>query len=207
MDFHKIDYSNNLVEMNKKDFFKEKIIETARNVFSKIGFRKTTMVDIARALYKAKSSLYHYFKSKEEILKAVVEREAEIFKEKLESAIGSTDDPMEKLIKYTKTRMKTFNTLANFYTAFKDDYLENYGFIQKLRKDYDRFEFETIKGILEEGNRKGIFKVEDTGLTSWAIITAMKGLEYPWAVYENPEKIDRDIDALLGVLFYGILKR
>lgn len=196
-----------MVEMNKKDMKKEKIIETARSVFSKIGFRKTTMVDIAKALYKAKSSLYHYFRSKEEILKAVIEREAEIFKKKLEEALEGTDDPKEKMILYSKTRMKTFNLLANFYTAFKDEYLENYSFIQRLRKDYDRFEFETIKGILEEGNQKGVFKVENTSLTSWAIITAMKGLEYPWAVSEEPEKIDRDIDALLGVLFNGILKR
>lgn len=196
-----------MVEMNKKDMVREKIIEVARSVFSKIGFRKTTMVDIAKALFKAKSSLYHYFKSKEEILKAVVEREGEIFKKKLEEALEETNDPKEKMIIYSKTRMKTFNLLANFYTAFKDDYLENYSFIQKLRKDYDRFEFETIKGILEEGNQKGVFKVENTSLTSWAIITAMKGLEYPWAVTEEPEKIDRDIDALLGVLFNGILKK
>lgn len=193
--------------MDKKDFVREKIIETARSVFSKIGFKKATMVDIADALYKAKSSLYHYFKSKEEILKAVVEKEGEIFKGKLMEVLNSTDNPMEKLILYTKTRMKTFNSLANFYSAFKDDYLSNYAFIQNLRKDYDRFEFETIKNILEEGNQRGIFNVEDTSLTSWAIIIAMKGLEYPWALRVDPEKIDKDIDILLNVLFYGIVKR
>lgn len=193
--------------MDKKDFVREKIIEAARCVFSKIGFRKATMVDIAKSLYKAKSSLYHYFKSKEEILRAVVEKEGEIFREKLLEVLKSTDNPMEKLILYTKTRMKTFNTLANFYSAFRDDYLSNYAFIQNLRKDYDRFEFETIKNILEEGNLKGVFNVEDPSLTSWAIITAMKGLEYPWAISVAPEKIDKDIDVLMKVLFYGIIKR
>lgn len=193
--------------MYKRNIVREKIIETARCVFSKIGFRKTTMLDIAKALYKAKSSLYHYFKNKEEILKAVVEKEGEIFKKKLEEVLNSTDDPKEKLILYSKTRMKTFNSLANFYSAFKDDYLTNYAFIQDLRKEYDRFEFETIKRILDEGNEEGIFHVGDTSLTSWAIITAMKGLEYPWAVSIDPEKIDKDIDALLNILFCGILRR
>lgn len=193
--------------MYKRNIVREKIIETARFVFSKIGFRKTTMLDIAKALYKAKSSLYHYFKNKEEILKAVVEKEGEIFKKKLEEVLNSTDDPKEKLVLYSKTRMKTFNSLANFYSAFKDDYLNNYAFIQDLRKEYDRFEFETIKRILDEGNEEGIFHVGDTSLTSWAIITAMKGLEYPWAVSGDPEKIDKDIDALLSILFYGILRR
>ncbi len=201
-----MDYSNKLVEMSKKDFFKEKIVETARMVFSKIGFRKTTMVDIANALYKAKSSLYHYFRSKEEIIKAVVEREAEIFKNKLEEAIESTGDPKEKLTRYVKTRMKTFNLLANFYTAFKEEYLENYNFINKLRKDYDRYELEAIKNILIEGNEKGIFKVENTELTSWAIITAMKGLEYPMALLKPTPDLEKNIDILLQVLFHGIVR-
>lgn len=196
-----------MVKMNKKDLVREKIIETARGIFSKIGFRKTTMLDIASNLRKAKSFLYHYFKSKEEILKAVVEKEGEIFRKKLEEALKSTDSPEKKLIFYSKTRMKTFNILANFYSAFKDDYLENYGFIQELRKEYDRYEFDTIKRILEEGNEKGVFNVEDVDLTAWAIITAMKGLEYPWAMAEDIEKIDREIDTLLNVLFHGILKK
>ncbi|MGQ9618346.1 MAG: TetR/AcrR family transcriptional regulator [Candidatus Aminicenantia bacterium] len=193
--------------MNKKDYIREKIIEIARAVFSKIGFRKTTMLDISKALYRAKSTLYHYFKSKEEILKAVVEKEALILKEKLEEALKSTDDSREKLKKYAKTRMKSFNYLANFYKAFKDDYLENYNFIQKIRKDYDNYELETIKNILEEGNKSGIFRVENTELTALAIITAMKGLEYPWAVSEKSSNIDRDIDILINVLFYGIVRR
>ena len=34
-----------------------------------------------------------------------------------------------------------------------------------------------------------------------------KGLEYPWAVAPDIAKIEENIDTLLHVFFYGLLKR
>ena len=40
---------------------KEEILESAKKVFAKYGYKKTSVNDIAKAAGKAKSSLYHYF--------------------------------------------------------------------------------------------------------------------------------------------------
>ncbi len=193
--------------MNKHNLAEQRIIETAQAIFSRLGFKKTTMEDIARAVFKAKSSLYHYFKNKEEIYKAVVEKESRIVKEEVEKALAAQDSPAKKLEAYVKTRMRAIHRLANFYHAFREEYLESYSFIQNIRRDYDRYEVETIKKILSEGVETGIFNVQDLDLTAVAIITAMKGFEYPWAVAQDMNQIERDIDQLLQVLFYGIIKR
>ncbi len=193
--------------MNKHNLAEQRIIETAQAIFSRLGFKKTTMEDIARAVFKAKSSLYHYFKNKEEIYKAVVEKESRIVKEEVEKALAAQDSPAKKLEAYVKTRMRAIHRLANFYHAFREEYLESYSFIQNIRRDYDRYEVETIKKILSEGVETGIFNVQDLDLTAVAIITAMKGFEYPWAVAQDMNQIERDIDQLLQVLFFGIMKR
>jgi len=39
---------------------REIIIEAARGIFARFGFRKTTMDEIAQLAHKAKSSIYHY---------------------------------------------------------------------------------------------------------------------------------------------------
>jgi AcrR family transcriptional regulator len=44
------------------------VLRTAARVFSQRGFHQTTLTDIARELHIAKPTLYHYFKSKDEIL-------------------------------------------------------------------------------------------------------------------------------------------
>ena len=48
----------------KQKAIKYKIVGIASTVFSRFGFKKATMDDIARAAGMGKSSIYYYFKSK-----------------------------------------------------------------------------------------------------------------------------------------------
>ena len=54
---------------------KEIIIAAATTLFSRFGLDKTTMEDIAKAAKKGKSSLYYYFKSKEQVFAEVIRKE------------------------------------------------------------------------------------------------------------------------------------
>lgn len=184
---------------------KEKIIDAARSIFARYGFKKTTMDDIAHAAHKAKSSLYHYFKSKQEVFHAVVEKEVKILKKELNDALDKAETSQGKLRAYVVTRMVAFKRLANFYNSFKDEYLEQYAFIQRLRRNYDRYELEMIKKILRLGVNQGIFSIKDLELTAFAIVTAMKGLEYHWAFEEDIKELEEKADSLLEILFYGII--
>ena len=56
---------------------KERILSAAKNLFSRFGLEKTTMEDIAKAAGKGKSSLYYYFKSKEEVMPRLSERRSQ----------------------------------------------------------------------------------------------------------------------------------
>lgn len=57
---------------NSNKDVKELILDAARGNFSRFGFRKTTMDEIAQSVYKTKTSVYHYFKGKEHIFYEVV---------------------------------------------------------------------------------------------------------------------------------------
>jgi len=192
---------------NSEKDVKEMIIEAARGIFARFGFSKTTMDEIAKAAYKAKSSIYHYFKSKEEIFREIVVKESRTLKEEITKAINQEDNPQKKLRAYVITRMHTLQKLANFYSALKDEYLKHYEFIEKVRKNHDREEMEIIKEILRDGNEKGVFDIKDLEVTAFAIIVALKGLEYRWVQETDVSKIEKDIDSLLAILFNGIVKR
>ena len=55
---------------------REQIIKAARKLIKQYGFKKASMSDIALMVHKSKSSIYYYFKSKEEIFFAIAEKEA-----------------------------------------------------------------------------------------------------------------------------------
>lgn len=191
----------------QKDEVRIKIVEIARHVFTHFGFKKTTMEEIALASRKGKSSIYYYFSSKEDIFKAVVEKEAEELKEELRISILGIDDPIERLKVYISVRMRKLKKLTNFYTALKSDYLSHLVFIEEIRKSYDKDEVKVVAGIIQDGIERGKFSVEDPQLSAVAIVTAMKGLEIPLFINKEHGNFENRLNNLINFLFYGIVTR
>jgi AcrR family transcriptional regulator len=191
----------------QNDEARARIVETARQIFSHFGFRKTTMEEIAAASRKGKSSIYYYFGSKEDIFKAVVEKEAELLKAELFKKIETIEDPVEKLKVYITTRMRRLSKLTNFYSALKSDFLSQLEFIEKIRESYDLEEIRVISDIIQDGIDKGIFKADDPSMIAVSIVTAMKGLEVPLFISKEHRNFESRMNNLISFLFYGIVKR
>ena len=186
---------------------KQLITQVAQNIFSRHGLLKTTVDEIAKAARMGKASLYHYFQSKEEIFKEVVKQENKFLREKIREAIINEDTPQKKMKIYILKKMEYLKELVNINSALKDEYLEHYAFIEKIRGKNSREELYTIREILQDGEDKGIFDISDIELTAFAIASALKGMEYPWLTGISFPEIEKNIDKLMEILFNGIVKR
>ncbi len=191
----------------KKDLNRENILKIAREIFSKYGFKKTTLDDIANAVRKGKSSLYYYFESKEDLFQAVILKEVDILAHELEIVINRNTDPIDKLRDYILTKLATFRSLANFYHAIEND-ITAVGFINDIKRRYEQDEIRMIKRILIEGVRKNEFEIYDFNLAAIGITTAIKGLEMPLSAgtYGNVN-LENSVDIILKIICYGIMKR
>ncbi len=186
---------------------KESIIIAASQMFAKYGYTKTTMNDIANAAKKAKSSLYHYFPGKENVFEAILDKEFCILRNELNKAISGVDTPQKKLRAFFLTRMDVLQKLGNFYTAVKDEYLDHYGFIEKLRKKYDDEEISVIKKILALGIEHDIFAIKDLEIAAFSIFITVKALEQSWILENTPEQNKKNLEHIMDIYFYGINKR
>jgi len=195
------------MKKDKHEKIRKSLLESAEELFARFGFEKTTMNDIADEARKGKSSLYYYFSSKEEIFKAVVTTEAERFKDIITETLENIDDTKEQIKQYFSIRMHRFQELSNLYAAMRNDYLRKLDFIEKIRKQYDQEELEFIQNLLEQGVKKGEFEIQNITDTSFALASAIKGLEYPLVLQTDEQDLDHRIDALLSILFFGIVKR
>jgi AcrR family transcriptional regulator len=193
--------------MVNKEEFRKKIVITSGQIFSRYGFKKTTMDEIANALKMGKSSIYYYFKSKEEIFEAVVLYEANLLRNELTTAIKSVESPIEKLKNYVFVRMKSFEKLSNYYNAIFDKNLDHFEFIENIRAKYDREELAILRLILYHGAREKVFNVTNSEYTALAVQTALKGLEVPLFWKKKELYIEERLNAILDVLFNGILKK
>ena len=184
------------------------IVDVARKIFTRYGFRKTTMDEIATASRKGKSSIYYYFPGKEDIFKAVVEKEAGELRARLDKTIQIDARPLEKLKAYIFFRLHHVRTVENFYSALNEDSLSHLDFILEIRRNFDLEELKLVQGILEKGMQDGSFQLSSSEIGAIAISTMMKGLELP-LLLSSDHKTDRAelLEDLVRVLFYGILKR
>jgi len=191
-----------------KEEVRTHIVGVARRIFTRYGFRKATMEEIASASSMGKSSIYYYFKSKEEIFRVVVEFEATMLKERLNRIINRNDSPPERLKAYILFRLHHVRTLENFYAALNEETLSHMGFILEIRRNFEVEERELVSKILEDGMEQGVFQLSSSKIGAIAISTMMKGLELPLLLSEA-HKTDREelMEDLIRVLLYGILKR
>jgi AcrR family transcriptional regulator len=195
--------------IKKQKLAKLKIVNIAADIFSVFGFKKATMDDIARAAGVGKSSIYYYFKSKEEIFEAVVRNEAQQLSLELEKrVINVNDSPKDKIRNYVFIRMKYLKEMVNFYEALKNDYLGNLAFTERIRRKYDKEEKQTIKDILEEGVIQGVFKLKNPKLAATVLVTFLKGLEKSMIIEQkwDMKELEIHLDDILHILFYGMVK-
>jgi AcrR family transcriptional regulator len=186
---------------------KEIILKTSQDLFGRFGLKKTTVDEIAKLARIGKGTIYHYFKTKEQIFAEIIDKESRYLQQKIHEAVQQAITPQGKLHAFVLTRLRTIKDLTNYYSAMTDDYLEHYLFIEKARQESFQEELNLIKSILEEGTASKVFAVEDIGLTAFAIVTALKGLEYPWTVKTSLADIEQSVNVLINVLFKGIEAR
>lgn len=191
-----------------KSEIRAEIVDVARKVFSRKGYRQTTMEAIARAAKMGKSSIYYYYKSKEDIFEAVVVKEAQVLKRQLIKVISSGETPIERLKDYIMFRLYHVKTVSNFYAVLNEDDLGQMKFVKRVREKFEEEEFKMVRDVLEKGMKDGAFVINNADIGAMAFTTMLKGLELPLFLnkYSRSEK-EKLLDELVRVIFYGIIKR
>jgi AcrR family transcriptional regulator len=180
--------------LNKEDIAKQEILEAAKRVFQKWGLNKTTMEDIAHEAGKGKSTLYYYFKSKDEIFELLVKAEFNNIINKGKDFISQINSSKEKLKKYISTTLNEIKNTVSLFSLVRGEIKGNKESLEKLRNYLDSEEELIIKEILKGGLSSKEFNfLEEKDLTKAAnvIVGVIRGLQtYLFLDNDDNEKID-----------------
>ena len=185
---------------------RDKILTVANKLFSRFGFHKTSMDEIAKIARKAKGSLYYHFSSKEELFKEVVSKELATLKNQL--IIIVEDDKLkapDKMKAYLLKRMEILNNAANYHETLKADFFEHFDFIDDLRSELDLWEKKNLKIIILEGVEADEFViVGEVDVLLDVFIMVLKGLEIPFFLQNKYKKYAPHFEGLMGILTKGL---
>jgi len=182
---------------------KSRIIVAAKELIAQYGFKKTTMDEIATKARMGKSSMYYYFKNKEDIFAEIVRIDSDLFRQKLNDAIQKAYSPQDKIMQYISTRMLHLKELSNYYKTLTNEYLDHYFFIEQVREDFYNFENNTLSTLINEGIQKNVFTACDVDVVVHMIAIAIKGLEYPLFI-QKEQDLERDSKQMIEIIFNGI---
>jgi len=154
---------------NVKDPIREEILNGARELFERFGFKKTTMEDIAKQIGKSKSALYYYYKTKEEIFEAFILNEIEITQANVVEVVKEEESAARKFQVLFTSLLADIKQKANKFPLFKTDLYENHFLLENIIRQRDSHIEELIKDILILGiSQHEVRMMNNAEMSLWA---------------------------------------
>lgn len=184
---------------------RKEIVEAAMQLFREKGFAQTAVSDIVRKVGVAQGTFYYYFKSKEEIVFAIIQLSVSAQAEKIESI--ADNNRMTARDKLTKVLGEEIYSPSQYKMYLDFLHQENNALHhQKLIVAKIHAFAPMIAQILQQGTEEGQFQVEDPLEAAEFILTGMlflfdQGI-FQWTDSELRSKakaVEKMIAKLLGV--------
>lgn len=163
------------------------LLEEAARLFSKRGFDKTSMRDIAAAFGVLPGSLYHHFGSKDELFIAVYAAGIDQIIAAVEQAISTLTDPWERLEEACVTHLQQLLAEERVITAVLGNWPTlNAKLRNALIRQRDRYE-RVLDDLIEKvelvpGTERRYFRLALLGAINWTLTWYKPGRESPATV-------------------------
>jgi AcrR family transcriptional regulator len=178
---------------------KESIFEAATSVLSEHGLDGTTMNRVAAAADLAKSSLYDYFPSKDDLLEFVSDRLVAPVMQAVEETLHADLPAPQKLARIVglafenSTRHKA---VVRLLVQSNQDY--------RVRQRTRPLVLDAFRTIFEQGIKEGSFRPHNTAHSSRMFLGAFRELFELQASSESEEAANEYCEALIGAALHGL---
>lgn len=191
---------------NVTDERKVQIINAAEDVFTKKGFNEARMDDIADKTGLSKGTLYLYFKSKDDLIIAILDRMFQREFKQLENLnqdeLSATDAIWKITELLTKDILGLIHLIPIVYQflalAFRNKY------VQKALKKYINRYLDILIPIIQRGVDSGEFRKVDAREVAVAMGAIIEGTLLLWVYDKSIVEPERHIHSGMKLLLEGV---
>jgi AcrR family transcriptional regulator len=179
---------------------REQIIQAAQQLFQTHGVEKVTMDDVAREIGKGRSSLYYYYKNKDEILDAAIDVEMKEILQEIIQAVSKVDSFSEKINTYYITRLK-ITLKRRMFNKVVDNELKTL-----QHKRFRQIEIPLLQQILTVGISQGILRKMDKKEQEtliFILLSSLQGFKKEMLLKKNISTIEPAIKMLTNLIIQG----
>lgn len=175
------------------------IVATAHRLFTTIGYRKTTVADIAAELAMSPANIYRFFDSKKSINEAVAERLLGEIADELEaiasSGKGSAADRLGAVMRaLARLSEERFMSNKRMYDMVEDAMAESWGvcaaYVERVSTLFGR--------LIGEGMASGVFAVDDPEVGGLCVHSLMVCNSHPAIMAQSADHRQATIDQIVA---------
>ena len=185
---------------------RRRILDAAVRVFARRGFHTSRVGDIAEEAGVAHGLLYHYFASKDDVLKTIFVENWGQLVERFR-ALEATHEPADdKLVGFAKILLRTWRNDPDLVTVM----VREVGRSPHLASQVDVIGqgFAVIERVIARGQAEGVFRKElDARLASWIVYGGLEEILTGWVLGRLPdgdEEVARAERTIVDVVLGGL---
>ncbi len=182
----------------------QRILIAAEKLFREIGYQKTTVADIARALHMSPANVYRFFDSKKSIHEGVAVRlmgEVEAATAGVAARPGTAAERLRAVLTAIhRLNVELFIGDAKLHEmvmmAMEQNWDACHAHIERL--------IAIIGGVIADGVKGGEFRVSDIVAAAQCTCTAMIRFFHPYVIKECADKLDPTLDDMIDFVLAGL---
>lgn len=194
------------VKLKKSELRREAILQTALEMFDRMGFANTSLDHIAKEIGIKREAIYYYFKNRSEILLSIIRPQSEALVRGIQEIAKSDVDSRTKLFGAIRNHIERFDRQCLEMTvALRDIYLDDAKEVREVMDSTWRIYETTWTKIIADGQRSGEFaRHGDAKMIAFAILGMCNWL----ARWYDPRKsisVDELIQTYFDLISQGLV--
>ncbi len=181
---------------------KERILAGFKELAFTVGFHRATVDELSARTGISKRTIYRYFRSKDEMVNAVMDEIMLTTGEKVDNALASCKNPVEKLatlIVVVSQSLRVINPLI--MRDMQKYYPHVWSRIESFRAEKAR----RVVEMLITGSVQGYFRETIPAVFITALQAGIRDVLNPGFILQQNLTIDQTITTLFDIFLYGIV--
>ena len=172
---------------------KNQILDAATTVFVRQGFQHARMDDIVEESGLSKGTLYWYFKSKEDIINAILRRLFTGDLENLESLVQAEGTASERLLQLTNNRVNGMKQMSSLVPIIFEFYAVavHQQWVQQFIGEYFKHFRTLLEELIQQGIDTGEFRPVNATKAAISLASLYEGLTLHWLM--DPQTVQWEI--------------
>ena len=182
------------------------ILRAATTVFARHGFFNAQVADVAREAGVAAGTVYLYFRSKDDLLVSIFERNMRDARAEAHAALDGIDDPVTRLRQLARLHLDRLGRDRNLAVVFQVELRQSTKFMEELSTTHLREYLGLMRDTIAAAQQAGAFRADvNPTVAAKVLFGALDEMATNWILSKRNYTLVNEADAVLDVLLNGLV--